>query len=161
MPFFGCYAPAVSGETCRPTFPTGRLYTTTAPAARFDRWKKAAYFEHINATLNQLDRQQADREPLPSAASIDTQSIKLAPMIGEWRGLDAHKKVNGRKRTFVVDTQGRLWVADVDAANRADGSLGKALIVAILWRMGERLEKMFGDRAASAVRLQRRICQRA
>ncbi|MFD2934125.1 IS5 family transposase [Spirosoma flavum] len=118
----------------------------------FDRWKKADYFEHINAALNQLDRQQADREPLPSVASIDTQSVKLAPMIGEWRGLDANKKVNGRKRTFVVDTQGRLWVADVDAANWADGSLGKALVVAILWRVGERLEKMFGDQAASAFR---------
>ncbi|MCC5612719.1 hypothetical protein LC612_40030 [Nostoc sp. CHAB 5834] len=57
----------------------------------------------------------------------------------------------GRKRTFVVDTQGRLWVADVDAANRADGSLGKALVVAILWRVGERLEKMFGDQAYNGV----------
>ena len=74
----------------------------------FDRWKKADYFEHINAALNQLDRQEVEREPLPSAVSIDTQSVKLAPMIGELRGLDANKKVNGRKRTFVVDTQGRL-----------------------------------------------------
>lgn len=117
----------------------------------FDRWKKADYFEHINAALNQLDRQQADRELLPSAVSIDTQSVKLAPTIGEWRGLDANKKVNGRKRTFVVDTQGRLWVVDVDAANRADGSLGEALVVAILWRVGERLEKVFGDQAYHGV----------
>ncbi len=36
-------------------------------------------------------------------------------MSGEYRGLDAQKCVNGRKRTFVVDTQGRLWLADVDA----------------------------------------------
>jgi len=50
-----------------------------------------------------------------------------------------------QKRTFVVDTQGRLWVADVDAANQADGSLGKALVVVILWRVGERLEKVFRD----------------
>jgi transposase len=117
----------------------------------FDRWKKAGHFEHINAALNQLDRQQADREPLPSATSIDTQSVKLAPMIGELRGLDANKKINGRKRTFVVDTQGRLWVAHVDAANRADGSLGEALVIAILWRVGERLEKVFGDQAYNGV----------
>ena len=57
----------------------------------------------------------------------------------------------GRKRTFVVDIQGRLWVADVDAANRADGSLGNALVVAILWRVGERLEKVFGDQAYNGV----------
>lgn len=117
----------------------------------FDRWKKTDHFEHINAALNQLDRQLASREPLPSVTSIDTQSVKLAPMIGEWRGLDAHKKVNGRKRTFVVDTQGRLWVANVAAANRADGSLGKDLVVAILWRVGERLERVFGDQAYNSV----------
>ena len=94
MPFCGSYVQAVSGETCLPTFPTGKPYTITAPAARFDRWKKTDHFEHINAALNQLDRQLADCKPFPSAISIDTQSVKLAPMIGEWRGLDAHKKVN-------------------------------------------------------------------
>lgn len=66
----------------------------------------------------------------------------------------------GHKRTFIVDTQGRLWVVDVDAANRANGSLYKALVVAVLWRVGERLEKVFVDQAAPAVRLQWRICQR-
>ena len=116
--------------------------------------KKADLFEHINAGLNQLDRQQAGRMPLPSALCIDTQSVKLAPMVCEFRGNDAHKRVNGRKRTFVVDTQGRLWVADVDAANRADGTLAVPLVAGILWRVGERLEKVFGDQAASAVRLQ-------
>ncbi len=53
----------------------------------------------------------------------------------------------GRKRTYVVDTQGRLWVADVDAANAHDGTLAVPLIVSILWRCGERLEKIFGDQA--------------
>jgi transposase len=51
----------------------------------------------------------------------------------------------------VVDTQGRLWVANVDAANRADGSLGQTLVVSILWRVGERLEKVFGDQAYNGV----------
>ncbi len=69
---------------------------------------------------------------MPSVISIDTQSAKPAPMIGELRGLDANKKVNGRKRTFVVDSQERLWVAHVDAANQADGALGESLVVAIL-----------------------------
>jgi transposase len=117
----------------------------------FDQWKKADLFEHINASLNQLDRQQAGRLPLPSTLCIDTQSVKLAPMICEFRGNDAHKLVNGRKRTFVVDTQGRLWVAEVDAANRADGTLAVALVVSMLWRVGERLEKVFGDQAYNGV----------
>ncbi|PRY39913.1 hypothetical protein CLV58_1076 [Spirosoma oryzae] len=69
----------------------------------------------------------------------------------EYRGLDAHKRVNGRKRTFVVDTQGRLWLADVDAANRADGNLGVALVISMLWRCGARLEKLFGDQSNNGV----------
>lgn len=117
----------------------------------FDQWKKTNFFEQINAALNQLDRQQQGRQPLPSALCIDTQSVKLAPMIGEFRGRDAHKLINGRKRTFVVDTQGRLWVADVDAANQADGPLAVPLVSSILWRCGERLEKVFGDQAYNGV----------
>lgn len=99
-----------------------RLVALKAVYYYFDQWKKTNIFEQINATLNQLDRQQQCRQPLPSALCIDTQSVKLAPMIGEFQGRDAHKLINSRKRTFVVDTQGRLWVADVDAANQADGS---------------------------------------
>ncbi|WP_232074344.1 hypothetical protein [Spirosoma aureum] len=59
--------------------------------------------------------------------------------------------VNRRQRTFVVDTQGRLWLAEVNAANQADGPLAKQLIVSILWRAGERLEKIFGDQAYNGV----------
>ncbi|WP_223860970.1 hypothetical protein [Spirosoma validum] len=57
----------------------------------------------------------------------------------------------GRKRTFVVDMQGRLWMADVDTANRADGTLAVPLVLGILWRVGERLEKVFGDQAYNGV----------
>jgi len=60
----------------------------------FDQWKKSNLFEQINAALNQLDRQQQGREPLPSALCVDTQSVKLSPMICEHRGIDAHKLVN-------------------------------------------------------------------
>lgn len=107
----------------------------------FDQWKRSGLFEQMNVILNQLDRQQQGREPFPSVLCIDSQSVKLLPMSCEYRGMDAHKRVNGRKRTFVVDTQGRLWFVDVDAANRADGSLGVPLVSRILWRCGERLEK--------------------
>ena len=117
----------------------------------FDQWKQAGKFEEINAQLNRLDRQQAGRNPLPSALCIDSQSVKLSPMICEFRRKDAHKLVNGRKRTFVVDTQGRLWVADVDAANQADGGLGVPLVTNLLWRTGEGLGKVFGDQAYNGV----------
>ena len=72
-------------------------------------------------------------------------------MSGEDRGLDVHKKVNGRKRQLVVDTQGRLWVVGVHAANEADGPAAVKLISTILWRCGERLEKVLGDQAYNGV----------
>jgi hypothetical protein len=64
----------------------------------------------------------------------------------------------GRKRQLIVDTQGRLWVAGVHSANQADGAAAINLIGGLLWRVGERLEKVYGDQAASAVRLQWRLC---
>ena len=74
----------------------------------FNRWKQEGIFEQINAALNELDRLAQDRQALPSAVCVDSQSVKLAPMILEKRGLDIHKRVNGRKRQLLVDTQGRL-----------------------------------------------------
>ena len=117
----------------------------------FDQWKGKGTFEQINAALNQLDRLHKNRQADPSVLCIDSQSVKLSPMIDNYRGTDAHKRINGRKRTFAVDTQGRLWVADVDAANQADGQLGKQLIPSILWRVGARLEKVFGDQAYNGI----------
>ncbi|GAB4044916.1 hypothetical protein GCM10028774_65840 [Spirosoma jeollabukense] len=72
-------------------------------------------------------------------------------MIYEERGLDPNKRVNGRKRQFIVDTEGRLLVVHVHAANEADGPAGRTLVSSILWRVGERLEKVMGDQAYNGV----------
>ena len=47
--------------------------------------------------------------------------------------------------------QGRLWVVDVHAANEAEGPVAVFLIGDILWRVGERLEKIYGDQACNGV----------
>ena len=117
----------------------------------FDQWKQDGTFERINTALNQLDRQRVGKEAYPSVLCIDSQSVKLSPMIWEYRGIDANKLVNGRKRQLVVDTQGRLWVANVHAANQADGPAAISLIGDILWRVGERLEKVYGDQSYNGV----------
>jgi len=117
----------------------------------FDQWKQDGTFERINVALNQLDRKRVKKEVYPSALCIDTQSVKLSPMICEYRGIDAHKRVNGRKRQLVVDTQGRLWIAAVHAADRADGPAAVSLISQMLWRAGERLEKVYGDQSYNGV----------
>ena len=117
----------------------------------FDQWKQDGTFEQINAALNQLDRKRVGKDSHPSALCIDAQSVKLNPMICEYRGMDVNKRVNGRKREFVVDTDGRLWVVDVHAANEAEGPAAVALIGTVLWRAGERLEKVYGDQAYNGV----------
>lgn len=117
----------------------------------FDQWKQDGTFERINLALNQLDRKRSGKEAYPSVLCIDSQSVKLNPMICEHRGVDANKRVNGRKRQFVVDTQGRLWAAAVHAANQADGLAAVSLIGDILWQVGERLEKVYGDQSYNGV----------
>jgi len=117
----------------------------------FDQWKTTGTFERMNIALNQADRLREGRNANPSALCIDSQSVKLAPFVCEYRGLDPHKCVNGRKRQLVVDTQGRLWAVDVHAANEADGTGGMRVIGDLLWATGERMEKLYGDQAYNGV----------
>ena len=66
-------------------------------------------FQTIHDIELMLDRERQGREASPSAAVIDSQSVK-APH-GETRGYDAGKKINGRKRHALVDTDGRILLA--------------------------------------------------
>lgn len=94
----------------------------------FDKWTKQGVLMRINLALNQIERQQRGRKPLASMALADSQSIKLAPMIYEYRGTDGFKKVNGRKRHILTDVLGRVYCAHVHAANEYDGNGGVALV---------------------------------
>jgi transposase len=87
----------------------------------FDKWKTNGLLEKINKALNKLNRKLQGRDEWPSILCIDSQSVKLSPMIYENRGVDANKKVNGRKRQLLVDSSGRLWAAHVHAVNVGDG----------------------------------------
>ena len=61
---------------------------------------------------------------------MDAQSVKLAPRLGQQRGLDAHKRVNGRKRQVLFDTGGRIWRVQVHAASGHDSCGAQPLLPA-------------------------------
>ena len=112
----------------------------------FEKWKKDGTFVSVNEKLNALDREAEGREVYPSLLCVDSQSVKLAPMIYENRGLDANKKVNGRKRQFLVDVDGRVYGVLVHAANIHDGK-GAIPFLTQMEAFNERLGKIVGDEA--------------
>ncbi|MGI3900187.1 MAG: IS5 family transposase [Janthinobacterium lividum] len=85
----------------------------------FSAWRDSGLFAGINHHLVMLDREQAGREASPSAAVLDSQSVKTTES-GGLRGYDAGKKVKGRKRQALVDTDGRALVLDPQPANIQD-----------------------------------------
>lgn len=70
---------------------------------------------------------QADRDPQPSVAIIDSQSVATSEMGGE-KGFNPHKQVKGRKRNILVDTLGLLLFVVVCAANIQDSDAAEYII---------------------------------
>ncbi len=64
----------------------------------FHEWKRAGIWEQVNAALRRQLRVTRGREAEPSAAILDSQSIKTSAVRGDERGYDAAKKIQGRKR---------------------------------------------------------------
>ena len=96
------------------------------------RWSADGTVNRIHNTLREQVRAAAGRNPEPSAAIIDSQSIRAAETVARTsRGYDAGKKVNGRKRHIAVDAIGLLLVVAVSAASVHDRHAGRALIWAV------------------------------
>lgn len=110
----------------------------------FYQWTHDGTFEIINFTLNGHIRKLEGRQATPSLGCVDSQSIKLAPVIFEDQGIDGNKKVNGRKRQVLVDTFGFIWACSVHAANLSDTMMGCELFKKIKDKL-LRLDKILVD----------------
>jgi putative transposase len=78
--------------------------------------------------LRKQMRQKQGRDDEPSAAVIDSQSIKTSAVRGPEKGVDMGKKMWGRKRHALVDVEGNLMGVKVTAASDSDLKGAKKLL---------------------------------
>jgi transposase len=112
-----------------------------------DRWTYDGTLERIHHALYVKCREQASREASPTAAAIDSQSVKSAEKGGriDPHSYDAGEKIKGKKRHILVDTQGLMLLAIVHAADIQDPDSG-AMVLATLFGMFPFLPKPHAGR---------------
>jgi len=130
----GCQWRALPKEF--PPFTTVQYY--------FYNWRDTQLWRRINRALVERARRAVGRRPSPSAGVIDSQTVKTTESGGP-RGFDPAKRMKGRKRHLVTDTEGSLLVVQVHPADIQDNHGAVPLLKAARRAFG-RLRHIFADR---------------
>ena len=118
----------------------------------FRRFRSSGLWHLILKELHAAERKRAGKDPQPTAAIIDSQSVKTTEESAHPSSYDAHKNVKGRKRHLLVDTLGlplSIYVTSADVQDR----VGARCLLAGLKALLPRLKKIWADGAYAGEKL--------